>query len=132
MEVVTQLHGYVVGFLVVGSWATVCGWSLALWRLRYASTPTFWRVVSVAQVLLGVQLLLGLLLLAVGARPGTGTLGDLAFHLAYGAVFPLLAMFVGHGLARAGRYHPHAVFAVVGLVNFGLAMRAWQVGAFGA
>lgn len=128
----TFLHGYLIGFVVVGSWATIGFWSLAL-RLRgYDETPTFWRAVSVAQLLLALQLLLGLVLLVLGRMPGpVGGAGSLLFHLAYGVVFPLIVLLVGHNAARRGRYHPHSVFALVGLVIFGLTARAWQVGVFG-
>lgn len=129
----TAVHGYAVGFLVVGAWATVCFWSLALRFTRYAETPTFWKAVSAAQILLALQLLIGLVLLVIGGRPGPGGSGvDLAFHLAYGLVFPLVALVVGHRVARDGRYNPHSVFALVGLVIFGLTARAWMVGVAGA
>lgn len=129
----TAVHGYVLGFVLIGAWATVCGWALALRFTRYAQTPTFWRVVSVAQILLGLQILVGLVLLVLGRRPGPAAGGaTLAFHLGYGVVFPLITLVVGHRVAREGRYNPHGVFAVVGLVIFGLTARAWMVGVAGA
>lgn len=128
----TAVHGYVVGVVLIGMWATICGWSLALRFTRYEQTPTFWRVVSFGQILLALQLLIGLALLVLGRRPGPqGGGATLAFHLAYGVVFPLLALVVGHRMARDGRYNPHAVFAVVGLVCFGLTARAFMVGQSG-
>jgi hypothetical protein len=129
----TAVHGYLLGFLVIGAWATVSGWALALRFTRYDETPTFWRVVSVAQILLGLQILVGLILLALGRRPGPdGGGATLAFHLSYGVLFPAITLVVGHRLAREGRYDHHAVFAVVGLVIFGLTARAWTVGVAGA
>ncbi|MDP9406062.1 MAG: hypothetical protein M3O86_05610 [Actinomycetota bacterium] len=129
----TAVHGYIVGFAIIGAWATVCGWSLALRLARYRETPTFWKAVSVAQVLLALQLLLGVALLVLGERPGpAGGAETVAFHLAYGLVFPLVVLVVGHRTARAGRYDPHSVFALVGLVIFGLTARAWMVGVAGA
>ena len=35
----------------------------------------------------------------------------------------LVVLFYGHKFAREGRFHPLLVFAVVGLVNFGLTAR---------
>lgn len=128
----TVLHGYVTGFLIIGSWATIMFWSLALRFTRYTETPTFWRFVSVAQILLLVQLLIGLVLLALGRRPGGGGAFNVSFHLLYGIGFPLLTLFVGHKWARERRYDPHAIFSVVGLVIFGLTARAWQSGIYGA
>ena len=128
-----QLHGHVLGFIIIGSWATICFWSLALRLLGYGETPTFWRVVSVAQILLVAQFFLGMALLTryalgAGRLPGDESAFDVSFHLLYGAGFPLVVLFVGHKWAREGRYAPHSVFAVVGLVIFGLTARAWQVG----
>ena len=133
MSAVVSLHAYVLGYAVVGVWAAVAGWSLALRFTRYEETPTFWRAVSVGQLLLVLQLVAGLVLLvayALGAAglPGDGSAFDVSFHLLYGAGFPLLALFFAHKWAREGRYNAHTVFAVAGLVVFGLTARAWQVG----
>lgn len=129
----TALHGYVLGFAVIGSWPIIGFWALALRFTRFQDTPTFWRVVSVAQVLLAVQLVLGLALLVIGRWPGPpeAGAGTLLFHLSYGILSPLVVLVVAHAWARAGRFDPHATFAVVGLVNFGLMARAWQVGLWG-
>lgn len=127
----TGLHGYVLGFVIIGSWAVICGWALALRFLPYEETPTFWRAVSVAQILLLAQVLVGLVLFVMGRTPGTGDGRTIAFHLAYGLLFPLITLVVGHKVARDGKYKPHSVFAVVGLVIFGLTARSWMVGTAG-
>lgn len=137
MNAVVQAHGYLLGFLVIGSWAVIAFWGLALRFTRYEETPTFWRAVSVAQILLGVQLLVGLVLVAWwllggGAPPGANSGGGWfngTFHILYGIVFPFVVLLVGHQVARTGQYSPHTVFAVVGLVIFGLTARAFAVGA---
>ena len=130
---ITGIHGYVLGFFLIGSWAVICGWALALRFTKYEETPTFWRAVSVAQVLLVLQIIVGLVLLVMGRRPGPADDGaTLAFHIAYGLLFPLITLIVGHKLARDGKYSPHSVFAVVGLVLFGLTARSWMVGQGGA
>lgn len=129
----TGIHGYLLGFLLIGSWAVVCGWALALRFTKYEETPTFWRFVSLAQLLLVAQLVIGLVLLALGRRPGPDDDGaTLAFHLAYGVLFPLITLVVGHKVARDGKYRAHSVFALVGLIIFGLTARAWMVGTMGA
>ena len=129
----TGFHGYLLGFLLIGSWAVICGWSLALRFSKYEETPTFWRFVSLAQILLVLQLVAGVVLLLMGRRPGPADDGrTLAFHLAYGLLFPLITLIVGHKVARDGKYDAHSVFAVVGLVIFGLTARSWMVGTGGA
>lgn len=128
----TGIHGYVLGFAVIGVWAVICVWALVLRFASQGDTPVFWRALSVAQILLVVQLLVGLLLLGAGARPGPEGGGrTLGFHLAYGIVFPLVVLVAGHWAAREGRYRAHSVFALVGLVIFGLTARAWMVGTGG-
>lgn len=128
------IHGYLLGFAVIGSWLVICFWGLALRFTRYEETPTFWRAVSVAQILLAIQLLIGLTLLIFGRRPGPAGndgLGTLLFHLSYGVFSPLVVLVVAHKWARDGRFNPHSTFALVGLINFGLLVRAWQVGIAG-
>ena len=131
------VHGYILGFAVIGAWALIMLWALVLWARKPDETPLFWRAVSVAQILLGLQLLAGLVLTvlwlvgngnAPGARSGGGWFNG-GFHVLYGIVFPVVVLLVGHRAAREGRYNPHLVFAVVGLVIFGLTARAWMVGA---
>ena len=128
-----QIHGYVLGFAIIGSWAIIMFWSLVLRLLRAEETPVFWRVVSAAQILLGLQFFVGLALLTMwtlggAALPGDGSAFDVTFHLLYGVGFPLVVLAVAHWWARAGRYNPYTIFAVVGLVNFGLTFRAFDVG----
>lgn len=127
----TALHGYTIGFVTIGSWAVIALWALGLRLVRSEETPIFWRAVSVAQILLVVQLAIGLVLLAMGRRPGGGGAFNVTFHLLYGAGFPLLVLVVGHKWAREGRYNPHTVFAFAGLVIFALALRGWMVGIYG-
>lgn len=127
----TGLHGYVLGFTLIGGWLVIALWALVLRLLRRDESPVFWRVVSIAQVLLVVQLLIGVVLLAMARRPGAGGWFDTGFHFLYGFGFPLIVLFMGHKWARDGRYHPFTLFAVAGLVIAALNMRGWMVGLFG-
>lgn len=117
-----------VGFVLVSIWPIIAGWSVALRLLGFDETPTFWRVVSIAQILLVIQLTVGVILMLLGGRPGDGSWFIYFFHPLYGFVFPLVTLFFAHKWAREGRYHPHAAFAVAGLVIFGLSARAMMVG----
>ncbi len=130
---IASAHGYVLGYTLIGAWGVICVWALVLRAMKRDETPTFWRVVSVAQILLVVQFVVGIVLIGLGARPGPDTDGEsFAFHLAYGLLFPLVVLIVGHKVARDSQYRAHSVFAVVGLVIFGLTARAWMVGKLGA
>ena len=123
---ITVVHSW-AGYAIVGSWAIIAGWGLALSLLKYDETPTFWRFVGVAQVLLGLQLVVGAVLLLMGRLPAA-TLFDNAFHILYGIVFPVIVLVFAHRWSQQGRWNPHLVFAVVGLVNFGLTARALMTG----
>lgn len=134
MNAVTRFHGYVLGYAVFGVWIGVMVWALVLRISRREEAPAFWRFVSVAQVLLALQVLVGLVLLAFARRPGPAGndgLGTLLFHLSYGLISPVVVLVVAHRLASQGRVNPFSAFAVVGLVNFGLLYRAYQVGISG-
>ncbi|QBI18192.1 hypothetical protein ER308_00455 [Egibacter rhizosphaerae] len=126
------LHNW-VGYAIVGSWAIVAGWGFALRLLRYEETPTFWRFVALAQILLLGQLLVGLVLLLIGRIPVGGSWGaawfDNVFHILYGLVFPIVTLVFAHRWSLEGRRSPHTIFAVAGLVLFGLTARAWMTGA---
>lgn len=121
-----------LGAAIIASWLAVCLWALAL-RLRgKEESAAFWRAVSFAQVMLGLQLLLGVGLFAMGRRPGAGGAYTNTFHTLYGFGFPVLVLYFSHKWAREGRRHPFAVFAFAGLVIMALAMRAFMVGVLGA
>lgn len=137
MEELTTLHGWIAGLAVVVSWAIVAIWGLVLRLAKAGATPVFWRAVSVAQLLLAAQLLLGLVLFgawAFGAAglPGAATAWDTVWHFLYGFVFPVVVLFFAHKWARDGRFNPHAAFSLAGLVIFGLTARAFMVGLLGA
>lgn len=123
------LHGYVVGILLISVWAALTFWALALWRLNYEETPTFWRVVSIAQILLVVQLVIGAVLFAMGRTPGEPGWFDTVFHPLYGFVFPVVVLLVAHAQARSGARSAHGVFALAAFVIFALNVRAFMVGA---
>jgi hypothetical protein len=126
---ISVIHGYAVGSLVIGAWAIIAGWALALRFTDYDETPTFWKAVSAAQILLGIQLLFGLVLLAIGRRPGADGWFDTLFHPLYGFVFPIIVLVLAHAQARAGNRNAYATFALAAFVIFALTVRALMVGA---
>ena len=126
----TDIHR-VLGAAIVASWLIVCVWSLVLKLRRTDEAPAFWRAVSVAQVLLVVQLVLGVVLFATGGVPGSGGPYTNTFHALYGFGFPALVLFYSHKWAREGRRDPFAVFSFAALVIMALAMRSYMVGLLG-
>jgi hypothetical protein len=123
------LHAY-VGFAIISVWGVVSGWALALSFMRYEETPGFWRAVSLAQVLLGIQLLFGLGLFVGRGFAQIGVEGwfSTIFHPLYGFVFPLVVLFFAHAQARKPERSSHRVFALAAFVIFGLTARAFMVG----
>ena len=113
----------VVGFVVVGGFALMMLWGGGAAILRRDPGPWFWRLVAAAQVVLGIQVVVGLVLLLV-----RGTGGQPVLHYLYGSVFPLVALVIAHVLARELERDQHVIFAVAGLVCFGLTLRALMTG----
>lgn len=123
------LHAY-VGFAIISVWAVISGWALAVSFMKYEATPGFWRAVSVAQILLGIQLLFGLSLFVGRGFAQIGVEGwfSTLFHPLYGFVFPLVVLFFAHQQARRPERNAHRIFSLAALVIFGLTARAFMVG----
>lgn len=117
--------GYVVpvGFLLLTLWAAA-----GLVRNR-APGENFWRLLAVAQVVLGVQIVVGGILYIAGSRAQPNT-GPEWLHYTYGALFPLFLLVVGHRFAGTERFQsiPWVVFGIVALLNFGLTFQALRTG----
>jgi len=132
---VSALHR-VVGFAVVAIFALGWIWGLGARFLRRDPDDAFWVWLSVAQVVAGLQAVLGTILLLVGRRvEAEGALGGL-LHYVYGYL-PLLLFVVGHVVARAGSaraigidrpVRPWVPFAWVSFISFGLTLRALMTG----
>jgi hypothetical protein len=86
----------------------------------------FWNLLAVAQVILGLEVLVGGILFLTGKRAVIE--GPDWLHYVYGGLFPVAVLVVAH--RSAGR-HPGAeipIFGVASLVAFGLTFRALQTG----
>jgi hypothetical protein len=81
----------------------------------------FWRLVAAAQVGVGVQILLGLLMLLSGRRASNWV------HYAYG-LFPVLTLYAAHRYSKKMKGLEWVAFAIVGVVNFGLMFRGYVTG----
>jgi hypothetical protein len=94
---------------------------LVYWVRNRDPGAWFWRLLAVAQVGVGVQILLGLLMLLSGRRATNWV------HYAYG-LFPLLMLYVAHRYSKRAKGLEWVAFAIVGLVNFGLMFRGYLTG----
>ncbi len=118
-----QIH-FVLGTLVVAALAVLWLWALGTWILRRREVHRwFWSLLAGLQVALVLQALVGVVLLALGARRGF-------LHYAYGAFFPALVLVGAHVVGREMRESlaPWKVFGIAALFAFGLTLRALTTG----
>jgi hypothetical protein len=118
----------VVGFAVVAVFTVGWVWGLVALIAKRDPGQRFWTWVTVAQVIAGVQAVLGVILLLLGYPPDTW------LHYVYG-FGPLLVFLIAHQMARdvrdqgGGRLsQPWVVFAAAEFICFGLAGRALMTG----
>jgi len=118
----------VVGFAVVAVFTVGWVWGLVALIVKRDPDPRFWTWLVVAQVIAGVQAVLGLILLLLGDRPDTW------LHYIYG-FGPIVVFLIAHQMAHeldgqeGGRLsQPWVVFAAAAFICFGLAGRALMTG----
>jgi hypothetical protein len=120
-----RVHAW-IGFGMVGGWLLFLLWGGVQYLLSRRGEPGrwFWHLLAGLQVLLVLQLIGGVILLAMG-RPLPGLL-----HLAYGAVFPAVVLVVAHGIGRGLEDPGDAwkVFTLAAFFIFGLTLRALTTG----
>ena len=110
------------GFVIVAGWGVLFLWGIGLFLLRRDAGRLYWGLVAVLQVLLGLQLIAGIVLLAVGDRRPI-------LHYLYGALLPAIVLVVCHVLTRSLQKPPyHLFFTWAALFIFGLTARALMTG----
>lgn len=126
----------VIGFAVVAVFALGWIWGLGARIARREPGEAYWTWLTSAQVVAGLQALLGTFLLLFGRRLEAG--GALAgmLHYVYGYL-PLLLFVFAHVVARAGDaraigldrpVRPWVPFAWASFISFGLTLRALMTG----
>jgi hypothetical protein len=125
---VSELHE-VVGFAVVAVFAVGWIWGLGAWISHRGPGDRFWTWLTVAQVIAGLQAVLGIVLLLLGKRPSTW------LHLVYG-FGPFVVLAIAHALARdlqktktgAPAIAAWVPFAIASFICFGLTLRGLMTG----
>ena len=113
---------WVEGFVIVAGWGVLFLFGIGLFITRRDAGRLYWGLLTVLQVLLGVQLLAGLVLLVTGDRRPL-------LHYLYGAVFPALVLVVCHVFTRGLEKPPYHLFFTIGaFFMFGLTARALMTG----
>jgi len=125
---VLTLHYYNV-FLVLTS-ATVVGvWGLVLYFTKRAM-PKLWRYLLWLTAILGaLQGVLGLTMVAMGQKPGTGT-GLYYLHYVYGGIVALVIPIVAMTYTTGGKNlrRDLLILSIASLVLAAAGVRAWMTG----
>jgi hypothetical protein len=110
------------GFAIVAGWGVLFLFGIGLFLTKRDANRVYWGLLTVLQVLLGLQLLAGIALFASGGRPPL-------LHYLYGAVFPALVIGVCHLFTRGLEKPPYHLFFTIGsFFVFGLTARALMTG----
>jgi hypothetical protein len=111
-----------IGFAVVGTFALGWIWGLGVWILRRGPGGAFWSWLTVAQIVAGIEAIVGIVLLLLGDRPTTW------LHYVYG-FGPIALLVSAHVVARRElAVRPWVPFAWASFFCFGLSLRALMTG----
>ncbi|GAC1372521.1 MAG: hypothetical protein NVS2B12_25150 [Ktedonobacteraceae bacterium] len=127
-EVVLTLHSYNV-YLVLLAAAVVGVWGLVLY---FTKRPMLrpWRIALIVAVALGcLQGVLGLIMVVMGLRPGTGT-GLYYLHYVYGGIVALGVPLTWLSFTTNGK-NPRRdllIYSIAALVLVAAGVRAWMTG----
>jgi uncharacterized protein YhhL (DUF1145 family) len=127
VDVISNLHFYNM-ILVLASGAVAGVWGLILFFMKKPMNRP-WRIsLIVAAVIAAMQALLGIALVLLGQKPGTGT-GLYYLHYVYGAIV-VLAIPIAITYATGGKNERRDVliFSIAALVLVAAALRALTTG----
>ncbi|MEX2458150.1 MAG: hypothetical protein WD770_04110 [Actinomycetota bacterium] len=114
----------VLGYAVVGGFALLWLWSLGAWVARRREVHArYWTLLGVLQVVLGLQVVAGVIVFALGGRMPF-------LHYLYGSLFPIVVLVGAHVVARnpENGFVPWKVFGFATFIAFGLTLRALTTG----
>jgi biotin transporter BioY len=119
----------IVGYGVVTVFGLLWLWPASAWVLgkirRVHGEPGswYWNLVAIVQIILAIQIVLGLTLLAlrgIDAQP--------LLHYFYGSLFPIIVLVAAHMFARGMERDQWVPFAWGGFICWGLVLRALFTG----
>jgi hypothetical protein len=112
-----------IGYAIVGAFAVLMLWGFGAWILKREPGRWYWTLLAVVQVTIGIQVVAGLILLAI-----YGVSRKPILHYLYGSLFPIIVLVIGHMMARDMERDQWKVFAVAAFICFGLTLRALFTG----
>ena len=123
-----EVHKY-IGFAIVSIFGLLwfvpaVGWLVGkVIRRDLQPGRWFWPVLAVIQITLGIQVVIGLVLLGIH-----GVSAEPVLHYLYGSLFPIIVLVTAHVVARALERDFWVPFAWGAFFCFGLTLRALFTG----
>ncbi len=128
LDVIIELH-YLNLFLILALGLITGIWGLVLYFMKKTTINRPWRIALIITAADGLlQGILGVTLLLLGQRPGTGT--DLYYlHYVYGGIVALVIP-VALTYATGGKKPRRdiLIFSIAALILFAAGFRAWMTG----
>lgn len=121
----TDLHTYVAYSIPTG-FAILVLVSIYSYFSNREAPAWYWTILGILQGVLGLQLLIGLYLFAVGGRPQSN--GPSWLHYVYGAGFPMLVLVIAHVQSRKRPGVEILIFGVAAFLCTFATIRALQTG----
>lgn len=116
-----EIHQY-LGLVIAGIFLVLALWGMIQWIRNTDPGPLYYRLLAVAQVGLGIQLLVGVIMFLV-VRDGPVN----PLHFIYGG-FPILVLIAAHKYSKKLEGLEWVAFALAGLFIFGLQLRGYMTG----
>ncbi|MGH2806648.1 MAG: hypothetical protein ACRDKT_05175 [Actinomycetota bacterium] len=120
----SEFHKYLGYILPVGFGILALWGFFSLFRNRNPQGG-FWNLLAFLQVVIGIQVIVGVVLFFSGLAPPTDPVW---LHYAYGGLFPAALLVGAHRLARTYEGLPGLIFGMAALLICGLTIRALMTG----
>lgn len=126
-QVILTLHSYNV-YLVIAAAAITGIWGLILFFTK-RTTNSSWRISLIVTAALGLlQGLLGVIMVIMGLKPGTGT-GLYYLHYVYGGIVALgLPIALTYATNGKNPRRDVLIFSIAALLIAAAGVRAWMTG----
>ncbi len=121
----------VVGLLFLVASAVLAIWAAVLYRLKHDLPRAFWHALRVPTALLAVQIVLGIVMLTLGAHPGDPLHFMYAGLVTVGIAAQELLRprgSLGRILREEGKFNEAGAYAILGTVIALLTIRLWMTG----
>ncbi len=119
------IHSY-VGYAIPAGFGILVALSIVVYLRNREPNALYWNLLAVLQVIVGVQLVIGVALLISGARPQSNGPGWL--HYVYGIAFPGLVLGIAHVQARKRVGAEALIFGIAAFLCCFSTLRALQTG----